>query len=541
VEASAWAKPWKGAELITRQTFRFGAFEARIRAARGSGMITPFFLWKDGSERPGALWQEQDFEIFGRDGQFQTQLMTPGKDGEVRTEHVWNHWLPVPAWERYYTYRMEWTPDALSFYIDGQLIRRETDKTEFSKFMNPAEAEAAQLRVSIWAGDWEWSSRFDPSAVPQAVFVNWIQAYSHTPGSGPNGTDFTLLWRDDFNSLSSNRWTTANWTFEHAVNDYIPANATAKSGALVLVFTSENATGRFPAVPSDDGLEIPLGPPWSTGPFVLPARIEAEAYGEAFDTTAGNSGDAKCGSGDVDAQVTSDSNRGFCNVGWVRPGEWLEYEVEVASAESFDLNLRLAAEPAGQHLHVEIDGVDVTGPVPVPASGWTKFNDVLVEGIALETGPHVVRVVFDTGWVNMNYFEFLGEAPTEPTCTPATAVYEAESLSGSAGQRTSDGWNLWSNGSLSANHAFQAGDSVVRVRALGQPAQGVFPHMIVRVGGQTVGDVTVNSTSYAPYEFFYSAASGSSAVSVSFDNDYYQNGQDRNLLIDSIAVDECVN
>ena len=77
--APALAKPWKGAELITQQTFRYGAFEARILAARGSGLITPFFLWKNDSEVPGQEWQEQDFEIFGRDGRYQTQLMTPGE------------------------------------------------------------------------------------------------------------------------------------------------------------------------------------------------------------------------------------------------------------------------------------------------------------------------------------------------------------------------------------------------------------------------------------------------------------------------------
>ncbi|HET9955134.1 MAG TPA: glycoside hydrolase family 16 protein, partial [Polyangiaceae bacterium] len=122
VALPAMAKPWKGAELITRQTFRYGAFEARIRAARGSGMVTPFFLWKDGSERADQLWQEQDFEIFGRDGSLQTQLMTPGSNDQHRTEHVVNHWLPQAAFERYYTYRMEWTPTRLAFYIDGNLM-----------------------------------------------------------------------------------------------------------------------------------------------------------------------------------------------------------------------------------------------------------------------------------------------------------------------------------------------------------------------------------------------------------------------------------
>src|SRR5512145_2912097 len=117
------AKPWKGAEMITHQTFRYGAFEARIRAARGGGVITPFFLWKDGSEIPGREWQEQDFEVFGRDGTYQTQCMTPGTNGAIRTEHVTVHSLPTPAWERYYTYRMEWTPTKLAFYVDGRLVR----------------------------------------------------------------------------------------------------------------------------------------------------------------------------------------------------------------------------------------------------------------------------------------------------------------------------------------------------------------------------------------------------------------------------------
>ena len=206
VAAAAEAKPWKGAEMITQQTFRYGAFEARIRAAKGSGMITPFFLFKDNSEVPGGTWEELDFEIFGKDGKFQTQAMTPGKNGTTRTEHVWLHDLPTLAWDHYYTYRMEWTPTHLSFYVDGRLVRRETDTVEFAKLMDPAQTEAMRLRVSLWAGDYEWSGVLDQTSIPAAMFVNWIQVYSYTPGSGPGGGDFTLLWRDDLDSTSSSRW-----------------------------------------------------------------------------------------------------------------------------------------------------------------------------------------------------------------------------------------------------------------------------------------------------------------------------------------------
>lgn len=537
----AYAKPWKGAELITRQTFRYGAFEARIRAGRGSGVITPFFLWKDGSERPGAAWQEQDFEIFGRDGTFQTQLMTPGRDGTNRTEHVVDDWLRTPAWERYYTYRMEWTPEYLAFYVDGQLVRRETDALEFSKLMRPDQAEAAQLRVGIWAGDFDWSSSFDPRAVPATVFVNWIQAYSYTPDSGPNGSDFTALWRDDFDSLSSSRWWTANWTFDAAVNDYVSQNATAKAGALVLALTDEAGVGRFPEVPADDGRELPLGAPFGEPPFVLPARIEAEGFQAYFDESNGNEGNSRCGQSDVDMQLTRDSAFGYCNVGWTRAGEWLEYEISTPRDDEFDITLRASAETAGQLVHLEINGLDVSGPVEIPANGWQNFADVLITGVPVSEGDHVLRVVFDTGWVNLNYFDIGATEPSVPACAPAARTYQAENLVATTGGRVGNGWNLWSNGSLSTTHGFEGGNSVIRVNALGQPAMNVYPHMIVRVGSTVVGNVTVSANSYAAYDFFYSAPLGSQEVRVTFDNDYYANGQDRNLLLDSIVIEECVD
>jgi hypothetical protein len=542
--ATAEAKPWKGAELGTQQTFKYGAFEARVRAAEGSGMITAFFLWKYGSEVPGALWQEQDFEIFGRDGNYQTQLMTPGKNGAERTEHVVDLSLLSPAWSRYYTYRMEWTPNYLAFFVDGQEVRRETDQVEFAKFLDPSQAEAAQIRVSLWAGDSDWSSSFDPSAVPADVFVNWVQTYSYTPGSGPNGSDFTPLWRDEFNSLDTSRWQLSNWTFDAAVNDYVPQNATAKNGKLVLVFTDENSTGRFPAPPDDDGTLDP--PPGPTGPWPLPMRIEAEAFARDYDTTPGNIGGG-CGVSDVDMEYTSDPTGGKCDVGWTDFGEWLEYDLRVATADTFDLSLRVASLVPDRQFHVEIDGTDVSGPLTVPANGWQSFEDLVVPDLYLTAGAHVMRIVFDTDHININYFVFTSTdqdqvppPPPPPACTPRTTTYQAENMTATTGGAAPGGWNLWSNGSLSTTHPFAGGDSVVRVSAYGQSAVGVWPHMIVKVGNQTIGSTTVNATTYTPYEFSFDPSAGSQTVSVSFDNDYYQNGQDRNLYVDSVAIDECV-
>jgi hypothetical protein len=93
---------------------------------------------------------------------------------------------------------------------------------------------------------------------------------------------------------------------------------------------------------------------------------------------------------------------------------------------------------------------------------------------------------------------------------------------------------------VSTQHVFQGGHSVVRVRAYGEPAASVWPHMIVRAGGQTIGDVSVDATAYRAYELYYDASPGSQPVSVSFDNDYYQSGEDRNLLLDTVEIEECL-
>ncbi len=418
---AAEAKPWKGAEMITQQTFLYGAFEARILAAKGSGMITPFFLYKDGSEVPGAEWEELDFEIFGKDGRFQTQAMTPGTNGSQRTEHVVIHDLPTLAWEHYcYTFRMEWTPTALSFYVDGRLIRRETDAVTYAKLMDPNHAEAMRLRASIWAGDSDWAGAFDASAAPATMFVNWIQTYSYTPGKGPGGSDFTPLWRDDLNSADGSRWYWANWTFDAAVNDYIQQNSTTRNGYLVQVLTADTATGcNSPdATGGRRGASRKRRRQVIHDPVALPARIEAEDYHRFFDTSGGNFGDATCSNTDVDAQLTSDPNGGRCNVGWTAPGEWLEYDVSTASTAAYDLSLRVASDSIGPAMHVELDGTDVTGQQPVPSTGWQSFADLMTGPFTLSPGNHVVRLVFDTGNVNVNYLVFVAYPTPEPRCPP---------------------------------------------------------------------------------------------------------------------------
>ncbi|HKO46152.1 MAG TPA: carbohydrate-binding protein [Polyangiaceae bacterium] len=143
--------------------------------------------------------------------------------------------------------------------------------------------------------------------------------------------------------------------------------------------------------------------------------LEAEKPSSFSDTSAGNSGSASCGTSDVDAEPTSDPKGGTCNVGWTAPTEWLQYSLQLANDDEYVVTLRLASLTTGKYLHLELDGVDVSGPVAGPGLGWQSFVDAAIPGVFLSAGLHTLRVVFETGDMNLNYLSFARDSGTPPT------------------------------------------------------------------------------------------------------------------------------
>jgi len=84
------------------------------------------------------------------------------------------------------------------------------------------------------------------------------------------------------------------------------------------------------------------------------------------------------------------------------------------------------------------------------------------------------------------------------------------------------------------------GLDIIVVNASASLAADVGAHFNLVVDGAKVGSATVGSTSAQAYSFSTALAGGSTAahdIQVQFDNDAVINGQDRNLYLQSIAVD----
>lgn len=137
----------------------------------------------------------------------------------------------------------------------------------------------------------------------------------------------------------------------------------------------------------------------------LPSRIEAESFDAYFDTTSGSSDGSLCNTTDVDARPTYDTD-GLCDVGPSTRGEWTEYVVTSPGDARYDLSLRVATAPKNIRVRVEIDGVDVSGAIAIPQTGWQNYADVVVP-VEMTAGEHTVRIVHDTGKMTLNYLEFI--------------------------------------------------------------------------------------------------------------------------------------
>ena len=101
-------------------------------------------------------------------------------------------------------------------------------------------------------------------------------------------------------------------------------------------------------------------------------------------------------------------------VGWTDTNEWLSFTV-VSSPGRPTVGIRYSS-PSANRLHVETDGRNITGSILLPATGgwfnWTTLT--LNANTNLSIGVHTMKVVLETGGLNLYWLEFSALPPLAP-------------------------------------------------------------------------------------------------------------------------------
>jgi len=162
-------RPYRSGAFASVRSFRHGRFEAEIRAAPGSGLITGFFLHRD---RPR---QEIDIEFAGADPRrmLANVYFNPGDDGMAMgfgyRGSPCRIALGFDATADFHLYAIDWRPDRVAWIVDGRVVHERVgwDPT-------PIPHLSMRVHANLWAprSD-ELAGRIDEHTLPAvAVFRN---------------------------------------------------------------------------------------------------------------------------------------------------------------------------------------------------------------------------------------------------------------------------------------------------------------------------------------------------------------------------------
>jgi GR25 family glycosyltransferase involved in LPS biosynthesis len=160
-------RPYRSAAFASVRSFEHGRFEAEIRAAPGSGLITGFFLHRN------APLQEIDIELPGSDPRrmLVNVYFNPGDDGAAmgfgyRGSPCWID-LGFDASAAFHRYAIDWRPGRVTWLVDGRVVHERVgwDPT-------PIPHLGMRLHANLWAPrSEELAGRVDERGLPATAAV----------------------------------------------------------------------------------------------------------------------------------------------------------------------------------------------------------------------------------------------------------------------------------------------------------------------------------------------------------------------------------
>ncbi len=130
------------------------------------------------------------------------------------------------------------------------------------------------------------------------------------------------------------------------------------------------------------------------GPKNIPGRIEAEDFSSSSDV--GKEGTADAGGGQ--------------DVGWIGTGDWMDYDVIVSAAGTYNVDLRIACNAAaGSQLQLQAGGATLATVNLASTNGWQNWVTVNTT-VNLAAGHQTLRVFASGPDWNFNWMEFSSAA-----------------------------------------------------------------------------------------------------------------------------------
>ncbi|WP_345057239.1 cellulase family glycosylhydrolase [Hymenobacter glaciei] len=121
----------------------------------------------------------------------------------------------------------------------------------------------------------------------------------------------------------------------------------------------------------------------------------------------------------VQTQATSDTGGGL-NVGWLDPGDWMAYTVNVPTAGTYTIQYRVASPNTGGKLRLEQNaGTTQLATITVPNTGGWQNWTTITNTVTLNAGVQDIAISAPVGDYNINWWSFTKTTTAARTASTA--------------------------------------------------------------------------------------------------------------------------
>jgi beta-glucanase (GH16 family) len=177
-QEAAGGKNYTGAGIISREAFKYGYFEARLKMPAGAGWHTSFWLQKhDGSGTTDSQDALQGLDVGQHDSiDPLSYTVTLNKYNPAPPANYGYQRLAAPDLSAdFHVFGCEFTPEAARFYLDGKLVH-----TVSASAIQHGEQNLWLTSIASHMGG---TRQVDESALPQAVLCDYVRVYRKTTQS----------------------------------------------------------------------------------------------------------------------------------------------------------------------------------------------------------------------------------------------------------------------------------------------------------------------------------------------------------------------
>jgi beta-glucanase (GH16 family) len=422
-----------------KQSFLYGRMEMRAKIPTGGGMWPAFWM----------MPQDDVYGGWASSGEIDIMESANNTDYINGTIHYGGTWPDnthsggtysqggVNFADEFHTYAVEWEPEEIRWYVDGQLYATRYSWQWYSNGApsNPLAPFDQEFYIILNAAvGGNYTGCTTPGCItadlPQEYIIDYVRVYQDTPNLAPTvaityptATDevpagdiiITADASDPDGEVIGVEFYTGTTLL--GVDSTFPYTYTWTSVADGCYTIAAKAFDDGGAVSDLDTVDITVGTgcgqaPYPGSPFVLPGVVEAEDFdiggeGVAYhDTDTGNNGNQYRTSEDVDIEACSDVGGGY-NVGWIPQGEWLEYTIDVPVPGVYPIEIRVACQSSAGTFHIEFNGANGTGDVEVPITGGWQTWETVSTSATLAAGTQRMKFVVTDAGFNLNSFTFL--------------------------------------------------------------------------------------------------------------------------------------